>query len=251
MLHKFWSTAPVRGLHPDDIKFVDSDNCLQWSLKEARQNASTFADEKSLHTKLHINLHPQPFVGNLDESFVYILFGNPGFVIPDYQDELSNAVHAAACAMNLRKAGQGFYPLLPGSAGTGAANYWNSRFKNLLLALTHFLDISIAAARKLVIQRVPLLEAGAYHSMKSPGEWCDSLPSSRVTRSYVHQVLLPKARKGEVLIFVWRRATFWGIPTGIRGVISRPPKKAQLKNITALEREEITQFLAQRVQCDS
>ncbi|MDQ3605891.1 MAG: hypothetical protein M3418_06875 [Gemmatimonadota bacterium] len=101
---------------------MDPQNCLRWSAEDAQRNANAFDVEKSLHTKLHVNLHAQPFVGNLEKSFVYILFGNPGFAVQDYQDELSNPLHAAACAANLRKSEQAFSLFPPGSIGTGVAN---------------------------------------------------------------------------------------------------------------------------------
>jgi hypothetical protein len=126
------------------------------------------------------------------------------------------------------------------------ANYWNGRLRSLIMALSERLRITTVAATNEVVQRVTLIEAGAYHSKKFPGDWCEDLPSSRAARTFVHQVLIPKAQRGEALLFVWRRAAFWGVPIGTHGVIYRPPEKAQLKNMTVPERTAIAEFLAAR-----
>ena len=72
-----------------------------------------------------------------------------------------------------------------------------------MMALSDRLGITTIAATNEVVQRVTLIEAGAYHSKKFPGDWCEDLPSSRVARKFVHQVLVPKAQRGEALLFVW------------------------------------------------
>lgn len=248
MLREFWSKYRGPGVHPDDRALLDERCCLDWTPADAEAHARTFERETALHDKLHINLCPQPFVGNLETSSVYVLFGNPGFAISDYADEAKNSEYAAACARNLRQSGQGSFLLLPEAIGTGAANYWQGRLRSLIKALAERLAISIAAATDEVIQRVTLIEAGAYHSKGFPGAWCDDLPSSRAARAFVHRVLVPKAERGEALIFIWRRATFWDVPADAPGVIFRPPKQAQLKNLTVPERTRIVEFLASRVQ---
>jgi hypothetical protein len=248
VLREFWSSSSGRGVHPKDSVFLKEQYCLSWSQIQANAHASTFDTDTQLHDKLHTNLYPQPFIGNLEDAFVYILFGNPGFAISDYADELGNAAHSLACVANLRQSGQGFFPLLPASTGTGVASYWNRCLKSLIMALSESLRVTSVVASNLVVQRVALIEAGAYHSYKFPGDWCDQLPSSRVAQAFVHQVLIPKAQRGEALVFVWRRARFWGVPSGTHDVIQRPPKKARLKNITAPERAAIVKFIARHAQ---
>jgi hypothetical protein len=248
VLREFWSLSSGRGVHPNDGPFLDERNCLHWSLSRANAQASTFKTDTWLHDKLHINLHPQPFIGDIEKAFVYMLFGNPGFAIHDYADELDNPAHAAACVANLRQSSQGFFPLLPASADTGVANYWTGRLKSLIVALSGRLKITTTAATNVVVQRIALIEAGAYHSKKFPGDWCDDLPSSRAAKIFVKQVLVPRAQRGEALLFVWRRAAFWSVPPGTRGVIHRPPKTAQLRNITEAERTTIVAFMAERAQ---
>ena len=105
----------------------------------------------------------------------------------------------------------------------------------------------VGDAKRIVVQQVALIESGAYHSRGFPGNWSDELPSSKAAKAFVQETLIPKAQRGEALIFVWRRAKFWDIPEdGDRCVMVRPPEKAQLKNLTAKERTRIVEFLAAR-----
>ena len=146
MLREFWAATSGGGFHTKDKPFIDERECLCWSQGEASPHAETFKTDKRLHKKLHTNLHPQPFIGNIETASVYILFGNPGLAITDYSDELANPVHAAACATNLRHPSQGFFPLLTASNGTGVANYWNSRLKSLITSLSECLGVTVEEA---------------------------------------------------------------------------------------------------------
>lgn len=246
MLREFWLQSVRRGVHPEDRQMLSDLRCVNWSLAEARPRAATFAKDEHLHSRLHVSLYPQPFIGDLSRGLVYILFGNPGFEPTDYDDELDNPAHAAACEANLSQTGIGFYPLLSASTTTGAGRYWSGRLRSLVRDLSHRLGWSADKTEEFVVKRLVVLEAGAYHSKRHPGDWADELPSSRIAQAFVREALLPRASRGDALVFVWRRASFWGVPESGRGILYRPPEKAQLKNITAPERDQIVDFMAQR-----
>ena len=250
MLATFWSEYSGGGFHSKDEQFIERANSYKFQPAASTTLAADFESNELLHKLVHVDLYPQPYVGNLDRSLVYILFGNPGFVAADYDDELKNPSHMAACIANLKQSGQGFYPLLPAGSGTGAGNYWQGRLRSLTADLAQRLHLTSSQANQVLVDRLSVVEAGAYHSKKFPGDWFDQLPSSRAARDYVHGTLLPKARRGEVLILVWRRAAFWGVPESTAGVLHRPPEKAQLKNITAVERAAMAEFIAERLRND-
>jgi hypothetical protein len=249
-LTAFWNEFDGAGIHPDDRPFLGKAHCIDWSLEQARDSAPTFDSTKHLHNKLHVNLLPQPFVGNLDRSLVFVLLANPGFAVTDYQDELGNADHASACCANLRQTGIGFYPLLPPSLSTGAGKYWRGRLRTLVADLAKLLNISEQKASRIVVERFAVVEAGAYHSKSAPGDWYDELPSSQAAKSFVQRTLLPRADSGEIMLFVWRKASFWAVPPARRGVLYRRPETAQLKNLSVPERGTLVQFLAERVRSD-
>jgi hypothetical protein len=247
MLRAFWSQAVPCGVHPDDEPMIPAYRQLDWSPEEAALHAATFMPETRLHRKIHTRLFAQPFIGDLDSSYVYILYGNPGFNPADYNDEFRNHSHAEACSSNFRDGALGFFPLLAPSRGTSVANYWTARLRKLIDDLAGRLGISIHCATRIVCRRVSLIQSCAYHSKSSPGRWIDCLPSSRVARQYVQAELLPKARRREALLFVWRRASFWRLPMGSVGVLLRPPTKARIRDIFMPERQQIVTFLAKRM----
>lgn len=246
MLLDFWSRGNGRGGHPDDKTRLLGHETLAWTIEEAHSHAASFEAEKALHKKLHINLFPLPFIGNIRSSYVYILYGNPGFATSDYNDDLQNSAHQAACEKNLRGSGQGFFPLRPPSENTGVSDYWKPRLGNIAVKLSESLGISKSEAEDIVIHRVSLIEAVAYHSRSRPGQWADSLPSSAVARQFVQDVLIPKARKEEIAILVWRRVAYWGIPANTNNVLIRDSAHARHSYLLRTEQTFLVNHLARQ-----
>lgn len=250
MLAEFWHRHVARGFHREDLPYIREDRVLRWTLGQARQQVN-FDAERRHHPKLHANLLPQPFIGNLALARVFILFGNPGFALSDYEDEMGNAEYEAICAANLRNAAHGFYPLLPEAAveETGAGRYWCKRLRSLQDTVRSRLDsVGRHNDSALDIIRINLagIESGAYHSKVFPGEWVDRLPSSRTALRFVHEVLLPRAERREVLIFVWRRARYWRLPD-LPNIIQRPAKIARLSHLLTEERNRIAEHLVSSI----
>lgn len=250
MLLDFWSRSAVRGVHQDDNEHLRRDGILTWTKLEAREHAESFDSDTHLHRKLHVNLFPQPFIGNILDSHVYILFGNPGFAPSDYEDELNNTGHQSACTANLQGKGHGFFPLKAASENTGVSNYWRPRLRNLARELSSSLGVSKKDAADIITNRVSLIEAGAYHSKSHPGHWADDLPSSKVARQFVHKVLAPKAQTGEIVLLVWRRAAFWSLTQTNRNVMIRDPSNARHSYLLSQEQKFIVDHLAVRARAN-
>jgi hypothetical protein len=247
MLREFWATHAQRGIHPRDVHAIPEPRILDWTAEIAAAHASVFAPGQPRHPlffRIHQNLFPLPFVGDLDNSDVVILLGNPGFGVGDYTDESVNANHQAALMGNFQNGEAGFFPLTPASTNTGAGNYWETCLDDVILGLAASLNDNEAIARSEVIRRVSVVESLAYHSKKMPNLKLEDIPSSVEARSYV-QNLLPRAAAGKKLIFVWRSKDFWKIPETSPGVIFRPKKQAQ-GPIRATESAQIVRFLAER-----
>ncbi|MGB7480436.1 MAG: hypothetical protein WA924_08920 [Burkholderiaceae bacterium] len=227
------------------MKFLNDGNSLRWSHSQASRRACIFNRDQSLHGLLHLNLKPQPYVGNIETASVFVLLANPGFSPSDYDDDHVNLKHMAACDSNLRQEGIGFYPLLPESANTGAGRYWLRRLGTLERTLAEKAKISLPEARNLLVQQFAVIEAGPYHSKSFPGAWHDRLSSSRAARHFVRQSLIPRARDGSALILVLRRVSFWRLSPNLPGVLVREPKQAQLSNFLKHEADAMTSFLAE------
>lgn len=225
MLAEFWLHHAKRGFHPQDCQHIDADQMLRWSTEEALSHRHTFDKEEHLHKLLHADLYPHPFIGSLSRATVFILYGNPGFGVSDYLDEHQNPSHEAACLRNLSGESDDFFVLGGQSKATGAYEYWHGVFKTSISALAQRLSIPISEAIQIFTRNVCILEATAYHSKKSPGRRFNGLPSSQVARRFVHAHLLPRAKLGDILIFVWRQASFWGSRSAEFGRY-RPPSQS-------------------------
>lgn len=244
----FWQGVNAPGPHPADGEVLQGhpDGYVDWGLEQAQANVGN----PPAPGTLHVGLHPQPFIGNIEDPLIFILHGNPGFSFVDYDDEFGNEGHAAACLQNLQNADLGFFPLGTASAGTGAARYWHNAFRGAIHDLAEMRNITAEEAREIFRENVGLIESCAYHSKKTPGLWRDNLPSSGIAREYVQDVVFPRARLGESLVFVWRRVgndDYWGRGDAHPNIMVRARRAAQNPNILANERGAIVGFLHERI----
>ncbi|MDA8120035.1 MAG: hypothetical protein M0Z85_08340 [Gammaproteobacteria bacterium] len=244
-MREFWNEAAAPGRHPQDVEMMDlhPDRFVHWNLDEANDNADNLPGSNVLH----VGLHPQPFIGNITDPLIFVLHGNPGLSFRDYTDEFENHGHAAACVQNLQNAELGFFPLGEMSAGTGAAQYWLSAFDEAIAALAEAKDIGIDESRDIFRCNIGLIESCAYHSKRTPDRWTDTLPSSRLAREYVHDVVFPRGRHGDSLVFIWRRVghdDYWGRGDAHPNIMVRAARMAQSGRIFRNERMAIVNFLA-------
>lgn len=243
-MREFWQGVVATGAHPQDIVLLQQrpNLYIDWNLNEAQHNAGNPPPPNVLH----VGLHPQPFIGNIADPLIFILHGNPGFSIRDYSDEFENPTHAAACIQNLQNADLGFFPLGNASLGTGAADYWLNAFSGAITALANSRNISIDDSRDIIRRNVGLIESCAYHSNITPGRWTDDLPSSRLAREYVCEVVLPRAKRGDSLVFIWRRVgrdDYWRRGDTHPNIMVRASRAAQSRNLLRSEQAAIVNFL--------
>jgi hypothetical protein len=240
MLSDFWKDHADYGFHPHDQALIPNHKVIDWDLKEALRHDAIFDEERALHAKVHRQLLPQPFAGNLERASVFLLYGNPGFKISDYRNDYENSRYINLCRANLRGEIDGFVWLHPDIADTGPGIYWRARFKTLANELSRETGEDFEISMQSIAKSVALLEAGVYHSKKNPGDWFFELPSSRVARTFAGSVLKPKADVAECLIIVWRRADFWMLDRG-PNILVRPSSQAQGSYLQRAERSAILQ----------
>jgi hypothetical protein len=243
----FWTRFPSRGVHPEDLPHLPVDAHVLWdSVATARKFATEMEDLRSpLRRQLHLGLFPQPFVGDVLNASVYVLFGNPGLSINDYVDELENEAYVHYCEDNLRGKVDGFGPLMPAAQGTGAAGYWEPVFARLIREVAAELGLAHADGRAWVVSQIATIEAGAYHSMNFPVAGFAALPSTRAAVTFVRQRLVARAQSGDCVVFVWRQAKLWGLEQG-NNILVRDPAMAQGRYLQDRERRAMVQFLAKR-----
>jgi len=245
-LYDFWRQHVDFGFHPKDTDKIREagDVVIDWTFAEAKKNKKRFSKEKTLHCKIHKNLFPQPFSGNLNSARVFLLYGNPGFSEEkDYADNYETNNYVNLCKANLRGKLKGLICLNNKlNVKSGLKSYWLKRFKHLAddLVAKRIASNSEEALSK-IEQSVAILEAGAYQSRSSPGGWFFDLPSSRKARDFARTELLKRAKQNKCLILVWRKKDFWDLPDSAKNVIFR--KNARLSYLEKEEREQICKWI--------
>ena len=238
MLNEFWIGHDDFGFHPEDL--VPESEMIDWDPDQAADHQAAFDADASLHRKLHRNLLPQPFAGDLKKASVFLLYGNPGVALSDYYDDHRNDRYAELCRMNLRGELDSFVWLHPDIATTGPGIYWRQTFKALAKEITQRTGDLPEASFNRISRSVALVEAGAYHSKQTPGERLFQLRSSRVAGDFARNELRSRALRGECFILVWRRARFWGIEADAN-ILVRPPARAQGRYFEQCEHGAILQ----------
>lgn len=243
MLAEFWSLCAHRGFHPEDEPHIPPGQIIDWTTRDADARWDELKADKTLQHKVHRNLFPIPYMGNLESARVFILYGNPSLGKHSYEYEDSNEYVVRLHQENLHGTSKTFMDLDPQLLKLGGGKFWLRRFKHLAKDIADKKQIDRADAYSLIARRVAVLEACAYRSRRSLGEWAEELPSSKMIREYVHQVLVPRAKSGEILIFVWRCAAFWKVESATDHLITRPTRMAQLTYLLEQERTRILRML--------
>ena len=114
-LKKFWSIYQNYKLHPEDEKYLGSNKdqfCLDITIDELREKYGTdlksdntresFLKDKFNKNKILTSLSVVPFFGDVENSKIYILMGNPGFHTGDYVDEIENKDYINLIEQNLK-----------------------------------------------------------------------------------------------------------------------------------------------------
>lgn len=251
-LVEFWKCYEPPGFHPADEPHIPQDKRVDWDLETARRYREI---PDHLKRRLHQNLIAHPRLGSPNEAVVYVLFGNPGCEPTDYEDELAKGAYSEACRRRLHGEEHDFLPFHPSAGGTGGGKYWRRVFRRLANELGMLFtpqsseEERLEAGYEIIRRTVSVLEACPYHSVKDPGPWVKKLPSARRISSHVHDVLMPKAERLEVLLFVWRKAVFWGLADRPY-VMVRPAKQANGRYLLTPERIAIREFIHARYEAE-
>lgn len=252
---EFWKKYIPYQLHPDDEKEIGSNDKKLVNIdinfftqkysnnlknKENDQDFQSQFDPKAIHT----NMYCKPFIGNIEEAKIFILYGNPGLALGDYQDEHHDQKYIKKLNQELNFVSDGFLYLDEVSKNTGGYKYWKTenRFKNIIDQYSLAKDISYVESFNEIKKSICLLESIGYHSTRTPYFKPQELPSSRMNKRLVHEYLLPKAQRGEIFIFSWRQSSFWDL-TQSKNVLLRDKNTARNSYFSSKETSEILEFL--------
>lgn len=168
-------------------------------------------------SRVHLGLLPTPFAGALDAASVVVLMLNPGLNPVDYFAEYRVPAFREAVLSNLRQPqNHASHPNLflnPEFSWHSGFAYWHGKFRELIAKHAAAHSCSLAESLRVFSQSVAFLELYPYHSesFRLPHSVTSQLRSAKLAHSYAHEVLLPRARRGEVLLLVTRQARAWGL----------------------------------------
>jgi len=200
--------------------------------------------------RLHLGLIPQPFIGDLRNASVYILLLNPGLSPTDYYGETVPSFQSALFANLKQEFGPSRYPFIfldPQFAWHGGFTWWHSKLAAVIASLATAWDVSFAAARRCLGTTLASIELVPYHSasFKDGGGWLRNLQSVALAQSFVKDVVLPRAQRGNAVVIVTRQVQVWGI-TPQKGVVLYNQGQARAAHLTPNSPggEAICHFLA-------
>ena len=215
------------GLQFDSPPFLlDEDKTLLSVPSAAKLVASyrswqEFTEDKNFgrsgDRRLHLGLLPVPFIGDMEKAKVVLLLLNPGLDPADYFGELEVPDFRSRLVDNLR---QDFnrreYPFLyldPSIAWHSGYRYWHGKFQGIIAELAKRWGVTYAEGRLRFSKKVACVELFPYQSVRCslPERIRRELPSAKLARDYVRDVLKPRSVVGEVLLIVMRQTEEWNL----------------------------------------
>lgn len=187
---------------------------------------------------LHLGRLPVPHIGYLDNASIFILMLNPGLGPHDYYFEEKNIEnYKSTLVRNIRQENQNDeYPFMfldPKYVVHGGFVYWESKLRDIAVALQRKNNIDYKGALKILAKKIACIEYMPYssYSFGIPNNIMNQLASSKATLDYVRNILVERAKKGKALIIVTRQVRRWNLPHN-RNIIEYDGPEARSAHLT-------------------
>jgi hypothetical protein len=171
--------------------------------------------------KLHLSLIPIPYMGDIRRADIFILALNPGVHPADYWAETLEESHSrkfrerriSTLRQQLGSIEFPFLGLDPAFSWHSGFFYWEKKLRELVsLIAEQWYGGSYHNALRSLANRLAVIELIPYHSEQfGVHSFIDNLPSVQAARRFVHQAILPAARRSKKTIIVTRQARNWGL----------------------------------------
>lgn len=214
-LLKFWTgytPSATDKFHPDDREDLEASIRHQNVVRCASLEEYIGSNENHRTTgKIHANLLPQPFLGDLKNADIYFVLFNPGFSDASYYEADCKAL-SERIAANLSGAHNEQYPFMyldPNLCWTGGYRWWEQRLYPYVSLLGR--KDGYHAGAKALSKRVAAVELFAYASRTPPwdGKKRDDalkkIPSSKVAIEAI-SAIVEKAKTGNAVVMFKRNA---------------------------------------------
>lgn len=180
-------------------------------------NLNYYGTKKNkLKYKLHLNLLPEPYAGDITNATIYVLLLNPGYSNSNYYEE--NESSSDFRKDFIRTIRQEFkskdkYPLIwlnPKYLWTAGGIWMENKFKPLLEYCVQEKGYTYVEALKLISKKVAILELFPYHSESFGVSSSDlELESVKRMRDFVIDTVVDKAIKNKACVIQTRSIYEW------------------------------------------
>jgi hypothetical protein len=212
-----WRKCDLRSppfLFPDDEKYL-----LGFPYSKTYHSFTEYIASPEFgvsDVNLQLGLLPVPFAGNLENATIFILMLNPGLSPGDYfaeQVKDFRDAHIRSLRQENEKDDYPFIMLNPEFAWHPGFGYWQRKFHNIVGELRKQHKISYQQALSKFSKSLACLELLPYHSKSfGVGSLLNKLPSVKIMRNYVQDVLIPKAMDDKLIIIATRQVKMWQLP---------------------------------------
>ncbi|MCX5645755.1 MAG: hypothetical protein NTZ17_13920 [Phycisphaerae bacterium] len=188
--------------------------------------------------RLHLDLLPHPFCGDVRRASIYVLLLNPGLGPSDYYGEYENPEYRAALLANLsQRPANGVTPFLfldPHFAWHGGFEWWHGKLARVMESLASAWQVSFAEARARLGSVLASVELLPYHSsgFHDAGGWLQRLHSVALARAFVEEFILPRVQRGEAIVIVTRKVAAGGLVEQPGVVTYSSPAQARSAHLT-------------------
>jgi len=205
-----------------------------WAVEQWRDYvANTERGNPTDAGRLCLGLLPMPFVGNLRTASIFLLMLNPGArphdffgesEVPEYRDELLATLRQEDGIEGLCD---------PRFAWHGRYGYWEGKLSKLFARLAGDGE-TYGAARQRLQSLMAALELVPYHSTRYalPARMVKQLKSVELMRSYVREVVVPRARAGDALVIIGRAVASWGTFAKSKNIVTYSGSAARSAHLT-------------------
>jgi hypothetical protein len=235
-LIKFWSRCEVDGqhlVHPEDWGVLKLKGKKLISSIPGGFNdfaCSPMFDDP----RLHLQLIPQPYAGDLRKAKVVIVLLNPGLTFTDYWGEAHISGFRERLIKNLRQTFDDscdfpFLWLNPDLCWHGGFVWWERKLRDVTTKIAErCFNGSYRDALWDLSKRIASAELFPYHSSTfGAHSILESLPSVKAMREFVRNGLLQRADGGLTKLIVTRQAEGWKLPTSHEHVVIYPKSQAR------------------------
>ena len=239
-----WNTGAGPYFLEADARFLENYKPGKYNSKDEARSALGCWEKEKKSKRLHLELLPIPFMGDLLNASIYVLMDNPGYNPCDHL-EFESPTFRQALLANLKQERLDGFQLFPyldlQFSWHPGFNYWDKKagLGKIISTMAKKRGISEAEARAYLCDRFGVIQTFPYHSRvdglnlkeSKPDSWP---PSVSLAGEFVKDTVVQRVKDKQAIVLLIRCIRIWNkyLPDGLKeehGVIrSKSPRNVSL-----------------------